>query len=709
MPAITPEQEAAFRAAFDASDVDKSGAIDAAELGKVLTMLGEDSGEAAVAELLAEMDTDDDGSISFAEFTAMMMGKLDLDPAADLPDEELRRRASSVFQEADRTPTKKGWMEKRATSGKFRNWKRRYFLLLPDRIQYFVTEPAAEEGKIKGEVVFVSGCTVVESPTMKPGCFKLDGAKELHLVVPDADERAAWMEAIRDAIEKWQGSIVSTLALLCGDDPMAATKKMMQSDNYMTVMQAKNGVCLSPIYVRMGQPVPVVYEWDWASTDGVHSVSFLQRKLAGGGEWEEKKLEGSSIEVTMKPGNGYSFYYNKKDAATGDDEKWLSPLQEMPSLLWKLRKVPLLGAVLRSLPVAMQRKVELLPKGKVRNLLEKVAGFLPQNPFDVSVSVRIDQGHFIDEEQIMSKAQTALKIRDDTMADPNKRFQLRSGYMTAAILAICKSFELMGLGFLGNFIKMSINTLFMPNKAATRAGLEKLAQEKENDGTRKYEHLAAMWEAKAEDYADDLNADLRHFMGGVRVAMPSPDEVCKAALSRMPRVKEGATLPVLFQWPGDAADVKLLICEMSQPLAERAEAELKAKTEAKALWSTAQVAILKKKLGFEPAGEDEELKLSAFKFERGEREILKKAWREIPLAKVKESTAPPPAGMEKAKKCTFAIDVPLPTGDYCYKYVVDGKQMFKGTKALEAENDGSYKMFFVRLSCNFGLGFDVGA
>ena len=33
---------------------------------------------------------------------------------------------------------------------------------------------------------------------------------------------------------------------------------MMQSDNYMTVMQAKNGVCLSPIYIRMGQPVPVM-------------------------------------------------------------------------------------------------------------------------------------------------------------------------------------------------------------------------------------------------------------------------------------------------------------------------------------------------------------------------------------------------------------------------------------------------------------------
>jgi hypothetical protein len=400
MTSITPEQEASFRAAFDASDVDKSGAIDASELGKVLAMLGEDHSAEAVAELLSEMDTDADGSVSFPEFTAMMMGKLGLDPAADVPDAELRRRASTLFVEADRTPTKRGWMEKRATSGKFRNWKRRFFLLLPDRIQYFVNEQAAEEGKIKGEVVFVSGSTVVESPQMKPGCFKLEGAKEIHLVVPDADERAAWIDDIRAAIETWQGGIVMTLALLCGDDPMAATKKMMQSDNYMSVMQAKNGVCLSPIYVRMGQPVPVIYEWDWEEGSGAcpHSVSFLLRKLAGSsGEWEEIPLVAGaggsrSVEVTMKPGNGYSFYYNAKDAATGDAERWLSPLQEMPSLLWKLRKVPLLGAVLRSLPEAMQRKVELLPEGKVRDLLEKVANFLPQNPFDVAVSVRMEQG-----------------------------------------------------------------------------------------------------------------------------------------------------------------------------------------------------------------------------------------------------------------------------------------------------------------------------
>ena len=241
MPAITPEQEASFRAAFNASDVDGSGSIDSKELSKVLAMLGEDSDEAAVAEMLSEMDTDDDGSISFAEFTAMMMSKMGLDPAADVPDEELRRRASTIFVEADRKPVKSGWMEKRATTGKFRNWKRRYFLLLPDRIQYFVNEQAVEEGKIKGEVVFVSGCDVVESPQMKPGCFALNGAKQLHLVVADDTERSEWIDALNLAIEAWQGGIVQTLALLCGDDPMAATKHMMQADNYMTVMQAKNG------------------------------------------------------------------------------------------------------------------------------------------------------------------------------------------------------------------------------------------------------------------------------------------------------------------------------------------------------------------------------------------------------------------------------------------------------------------------------------
>ena len=115
MPAITPEQTAQFRTAFNAVDVDGSGAIDARELSKVMTMLGEDSDEASVRELLEEMDTDTDGSISFTEFTAMMMGRMGLD-AANMSEAEMRRRASTVFVEADRTPTKRGWMEKRATT-----------------------------------------------------------------------------------------------------------------------------------------------------------------------------------------------------------------------------------------------------------------------------------------------------------------------------------------------------------------------------------------------------------------------------------------------------------------------------------------------------------------------------------------------------------------------------------------------------------------
>ena len=80
----------------------------------------------------------------------------------------------------------------------------------------------------------------------------------------------------------------------------------------------------------------------------------------------------------------------------------------------------------------------------------------------------------------------------------------------------------------------------------------------------------------------------------------------------------------------------------------------------------------------------------------------------MPLTKVKESSAPPPRGMEKAKKCKWAIELPLPTGDYCYKYVVDGRQMYKVTKALDKEDDGSYKIFHVQLMAAFGLGFDVG-
>ena len=190
--------------------------------------------------------------------------------------------------------------------------------------------------------------------------------------------------------------------------------------------------------------------------------------------------------------------------------------------------------------------------------------------------------------------------------------------------------------------------------------------------------------------------------------MPTPEDVLRAAASRVPFVQEGATLPVLFQWPGDAQDVKLMLCEMSGPIKEREAAELKAKTEAKEVWQETQIAVLKKKLGFVEAEEGEELKMTPFAYEKPARETLPKDWREVKLTKVKESSAPPPRGMEKAKKCKWAIELPLPTGDYCYKFVVDGRQMYKVTKALDKEDDGSYKIFHVSLMAAFGLGFDVG-
>jgi len=475
----------------------------------------------------------------------------------------------------------------------------------------------------------------------------------------------------------------------------------------MTVMQVKNGVSLSPLYIRMGSPVPVVFEWNWDQLDATH-VSYMKRQITGGGEWETQDMgtgdgaKPNQAVVTMRPGNGYSFRFHK-----GEDP-WLSPLQEVPSLLWKLRKVPLLGAVISSLPAEMQKKIDKLPDGKVKDLLVKISDFMPLNPFDISADVSIEQGVFENEEQILTKGQKAFKLRDDKLGDPAFKFQLRCGYMQATITAIAKGFELVGLGFLGKFIQNSIDTLFMPSKAATREGLLKLEKAKNPDGTRKFKSTEEMWDGMRQDYEDELNFQHRQYLGGLSVVMPTVPEVLRAAASRVPFVQEGATLPVLFQWPGEADDVKIMLCEMSKPLADRDAAELEAKTVAKEAWSKTQTDILKKKLGFIKPEEGEDLTMAAFKYERPAREVLKKEWRTEKLTKVPESSAPPPIGKEKAKKCKWAIELPLQTGDYCYKFVVDGRQMFKVTKALDKEDDGSYKLFRVRLVSAFGLGFDVG-
>ena len=66
------KQQAKYKQTFDMFDVDQSGRISSAELGKVMEQLGQQPSEADLHAMVSEVDADGDGEINFEEFLTMM-------------------------------------------------------------------------------------------------------------------------------------------------------------------------------------------------------------------------------------------------------------------------------------------------------------------------------------------------------------------------------------------------------------------------------------------------------------------------------------------------------------------------------------------------------------------------------------------------------------------------------------------------------------
>lgn len=69
---ITEEQRAEFKEAFSLFDRDGDGTITTKELGTVLRALGQNPTEEELRQMVNEVDTDQNGTIDFPEFLAMM-------------------------------------------------------------------------------------------------------------------------------------------------------------------------------------------------------------------------------------------------------------------------------------------------------------------------------------------------------------------------------------------------------------------------------------------------------------------------------------------------------------------------------------------------------------------------------------------------------------------------------------------------------------
>ena len=92
MDQLTDEQIAEFREAFLVFDKDGDGTITTKELGIVMRSLGQNPTESELEDMIADVDTDGNGTIDFPEFLTMMARKM-----KDTDAEEEIKEAFRVF------------------------------------------------------------------------------------------------------------------------------------------------------------------------------------------------------------------------------------------------------------------------------------------------------------------------------------------------------------------------------------------------------------------------------------------------------------------------------------------------------------------------------------------------------------------------------------------------------------------------------------
>ncbi|XP_057982182.1 calmodulin-like [Malania oleifera] len=89
---LTEEQIAEFKEAFSFFDKDGDGCITTKELGTVMRSLGQNPTEAALQDMINEVDADGNGTIDFPEFLNLMARKM-----KDTDSEEELKEAFRVF------------------------------------------------------------------------------------------------------------------------------------------------------------------------------------------------------------------------------------------------------------------------------------------------------------------------------------------------------------------------------------------------------------------------------------------------------------------------------------------------------------------------------------------------------------------------------------------------------------------------------------
>ena len=365
----------------------------------------------------------------------------------------------------------------------------------------------------------------------------------------------------------------------------------------------------------------------------------LEWRQGVGAEWHTVDAPDGRCVVTIQPEELATMNFNGFQSRWRvDGALYLSHLQRAPTLIGKLMKYPIVRTAWRALPPD-KRDVDNLPENlqKPISLLE---GLIPMNTWDVGYGVTQIPGGFVGGEHVMTLTEKAAHMAKMKMLDPSIQSAVR-GEALKAPLSVMNA----GLGTLGIKLDFLVkNTdFFIPKMSEVDMA----------------EYEALMADAKEEDFEErrrdaqiDVNTAYPEYQSGVRVALPTAQDLKDALRTKRPRT--GATLKVLFKHVF--------------PQSEQHDAEHDVSV------TFFPVANPTEKQTLKLSGKEEEEKVGLMG------STMKKVWKEY-------------SGSHAMKE-----------GEYAYYWVIDGKMYYDEGRPIGDDSEGCYSKMLVQMGVRFGVG-----
>eukprot|EP00755_Sulcionema_specki_P019684 Sspe_Gene.70079::Locus_41378_Transcript_1_1_Confidence_1.000_Length_2160::g.70079::m.70079 len=258
----------------------------------------------------------------------------------------------------------------------------------------------------------------------------------------------------------------------------------------------------------------------------------LQWRHGPNGTWETIDAPGGKCRLTITPKEVSGMHLNGFQSRwVIDGELFLTHLQRAPTLITKLMKYPMIRNAYRALPPE-KRDIDNLPE-KIRGPVKSLENIIPMNTWDIGYGVSTTPGGFLEGDHVMTTVEKATNVAKLKMRDPKLLATARAEVLKAPIQVVNAA-----LGTIGIKLNVIISNMdfFIPKP--TEPDFEKYAEVQNND---------VDFEQLRHDMQTDINTMYPDYQQGVRVAVPTLNDIKNAIQTKRPKCIEGTAVPVNFQ------------------------------------------------------------------------------------------------------------------------------------------------------------------